>query len=71
MRKLSECKNYFKDLLFNCLDENGFDKNPFDCTERAQYETFINTLKFVYGTEFENIRPTWTQEALNEYYSKF
>lgn len=71
MRKLSECKNYFNDLLFNCLDENGFDKSPFDCTERAQYETFINTLKFVYGNEFESVRPTWTQEALNEYYSQF
>ena len=45
MRKLSECKNYFKDLLFNCLDENGFDKRPFDCTERAQYETLVTTLK--------------------------
>ena len=66
-----EAAVYFKDLLFNCLDENGFEKSPFDCTERAQYETFTNTLKFIYGNEFESIRPTWTQEALNEYYSQF
>lgn len=26
MRNLSECKNYFKDLFFNCLDENGLKK---------------------------------------------
>ena len=70
MRKLSECKNYFYDLFFNCLYENGFEKNPFDCVERARFETFTNTLKFIYGNEFESIRPTWTQEALNEYFSK-
>lgn len=69
MKKLSEYKNFFQCTFFNCLDEKGFDKSPFDCTERAQYETLVTTLKFIYGAEFENIRPTWTQETLNEYYS--
>ena len=71
MRNMSECENYFKNLFFNCISENGFEKSPFDCTERAQFETLINTLKFIYGAEFESVRPTWTQEALNEYYSNF
>lgn len=26
MKKLSECKVFFKDLFFDCLDENGFEK---------------------------------------------
>lgn len=69
MRKLSECKNFFNDLFFNCLNENGFNKSPLDCTERAQFETFCNTLHFIYGQEFENVKARWTQEALKELYS--
>lgn len=71
MRKLSECKEFFKDLYFNCLDENGFERNPLECTERTQFETFCNTLNFIFGHEFENIRPIWTQESLNEYYEEY
>ena len=70
MKKLSECKVFFKDLFFDCLDENGFEKSPFECTERAQFEIFVNTLNFIYGNDFEVVRPLWAKEALNEYYSK-
>lgn len=69
MKQLSECKEFFNDLFFNCLDNAAFEKSIFDSTEKAQFETLCDTLKFVYGSAFETIRPTWTQEALNEYYS--
>lgn len=69
MKQLSDCKEYFNDLLFNCLDAGACGKNIYDSAEKAQFEMFCNTLKFVYGTAFEAIRPTWTQEALNKYYS--
>lgn len=69
MKQLSDCKEYFNDLLFNCLDAGACGKNIYDSTEKAQFETLCDTLKFVYGSAFEAIRPTWTQEALNKYYS--
>ncbi len=35
MKKVKECKEYFKDLLTNCLCEKGLDKSIFGrCTER-------------------------------------
>lgn len=68
MKKLQECKTYFNDLFFNCLDCGAVEKSIFDSIEKAQFETLCDTLKFIYGAEFENIRLTWMQEALNEYY---
>lgn len=69
MKKLSECKELFKDLFFNCLDEKGFEKSPLECTERARIEMFCDTLNFIYDQEFKSMCPIWTHEALNEYYS--
>ena len=46
MKKLEECKEYYKDLYFNCLESNAFDKNIFDSTDLARYEMFCETLKF-------------------------
>lgn len=69
MRKLTECKEFFKDLYCDCLNENGFEESPCECTERAQFETFCNTLHFIYRQEFENVKARWTQEALKEFYS--
>lgn len=65
MKKIAECKEFFKDLYMNCLMENAFEKNVFDSTEKARYEMFCETMKFVYGEEFERIKPTWIQELLN------
>lgn len=70
MKKLTECREYFKDLLTDCLCEDALEKSIFDSTEKARYETFCETLKFVYGQEFELIEPIWVQETLNEFYSK-
>lgn len=70
MKKVIECKEYFKDILTNCLVEDAIGKSIFDSAKKAMFETICNTLKFVYGEDFENLKPLWTQETLNEYYSK-
>lgn len=70
MKKISECKEYFKDVLTNCLIEDALGKSIFDSPEKAMFETLCNTLKFVYGKEFEYLKPIWSQETLNEFYSK-
>lgn len=70
MKKLIECREYFKDLLTDCLCDDALEKSIFDSTEKVRYETFCETLKFVYGQEFELIKPIWVQETLNEFYSQ-
>lgn len=69
MKKINDCKEYFKDVFMNCLEEDAFEKSQFESTEKARFEMFCETLKFVYGEEFEKVRLAWTQEALNEFYS--
>ena len=69
MRKLSECKEYFKDLYINCLASNAFGKSIFESPDIARYEMFCETIEFVYGTDFKQIKPIWSQEASNEFYS--
>lgn len=69
MKKLSEMKAYFQDLFESCQLAGGFEKSIFDCTERARFEMFCETLGFIYGDAFKDIRPTWTQEALEHFYS--
>lgn len=58
MKNLSECKEYYKDLYTNCL------------TDKARYETFCETLKFIYGADFKNIMPNWSSDASKEFYSR-
>ena len=69
MKKLEECKEYYKDLYFNCLESNAFDKNIFDSTDLARYEMFCETLKFIYGDNFEAVRPVWSSEAAKEFFT--
>ena len=69
MRKLNECKEYFKDLYINCLASNAFGKSIFESPDIAIYEMFCETIEFVYGTDFKQIKPIWSQEASNEFYS--
>lgn len=69
MKKLSECKEYFKDLYMDCLSVKAFEKSIFECTELARYEMHCETLKFIYGEEFEQVEPHWISEALKEFYS--
>lgn len=45
-------------------------KAIFESTEKARYETFCETLKFIYGADFENIMPNWSNDALKEFYSR-
>lgn len=71
MKNLHDCKEFFKDLHMNCLSESAFDKDIFTSTERARYEMFCETLKFIFGEKFEEIELYWVNESLNEYYSKF
>ena len=68
MKALYECKEYFKDLYMDCLEDHAFDKKVFESTDLAKFNTLCETLRFIYGADFEYIRPTWTQEALNEFY---
>lgn len=70
MKKLSECEEYYKDLYFDCLTENAFEKSIFESTSLARFEMFCETLEFVYGTEFNQIKPIWSQEELNDFYSQ-
>ena len=69
MKKIEECKEYYKDLYYNCLESNAFEKNIFDSTDLARYEMFCETLKFIYGDSFEAIFHKWSSEALNEKYT--
>lgn len=69
MKKINDCKEYFKDVFANCIAEDALGKSIFDSTEKAQFEMFCEILKFVYGEEFEKVKPIWTQETLNEFYS--
>ena len=69
MKKIEECKEYYKDLYYNCLESNAFEKNIFDSTDLARYETFCETLKFIYSDSFEAIRPEWASEAAKEFFS--
>lgn len=70
MKNLSECKEYFNDLYMDCLKTNSFGKSIFESTEKARYETFCETLKFIYGAVFENIMPHWANDASKEFYSR-
>jgi len=70
MKSLTDCKEYFRDLYMDCLEEKAFGKSQFDITEKAKFETFCETLKFIYGEQFTRIEPTWTQESLDEFYSR-
>lgn len=70
MRKLEECKEYFKDLHMDCLQEDAFNaRSIFESTELARYRMFCETLEFIYGAEFKNISLKWMNESLNEFYS--
>ena len=68
MKTLYECKEYFKDLYMDCLEDHAFDKNVFESIDLTKFNTLCETLRFIYGADFEYIRPTWAQEALNEFY---
>lgn len=70
MKNLGECKEYFKDLHMSCLEEDALEESVFESTEKARYEMFCETLEFIFGEEFIQIMPTWTQESLNEFYSR-
>lgn len=68
MKALYECKEYFEDLYMDCLEDHAFRKSVFESTDLAKFNTLCETLRFIYGADFEYIRPTWIQEALNEFY---
>lgn len=70
MKNLSECKEYYKDLYMNCLENDSFEKSIFESTGKARYETFCETLKFIYGEDFKNIMPNWSSDASKEIYSR-
>lgn len=70
MKNLSECKEYYKDLYMDCLKNDSFEKSIFESTEKARFETFCETLKFIYGADFENIMSNWSNDALKEFYSR-
>jgi hypothetical protein len=70
MKNLYECKEYYKDLYMDCLSSNSFGKSIFESVDMARYEMFCDTLKFIYGKEFEKVETLWSDEAIKEYYTK-
>ena len=70
MKKLNECKAYYQDNFVNMIAENSAEKSIYESTEKAIFETLHNTLRFIYGGEFEKLEALWKREALNEYYGK-
>ena len=70
MKKLHECKEYFKDVYTDCLAENAFEKSIFESTERARYEMQFEVLEFIYGEDFKKVVNSWQQEALHEFFKK-
>lgn len=63
MKKLEECRAYFEDVYMDMLD------TYLDSEESKRFETFEETLTFIYGDEYKRIAPRWKQDALNKYYS--
>lgn len=51
-------------------ENDSFEKSIFESTEKARYETFCETLKFIYGEDFKNIMPNWSNDASKEFYSR-
>lgn len=39
MKNLSECKEYYKDLYMNCLENDSFEKSIFESIERMRNYT--------------------------------
>lgn len=70
MKNLSECKEYYKDLYMDCLENDSFGKSIFESTEKARYDTFCEVLKFIYGSDFESIKLSWANDASKEFYSR-
>lgn len=70
MKTLNDCKEYYKDLYMDCLDCGSFDESQQESTEKVRYTTLCDTLRFIYGAEFEKVVNGWNREALNEYYGK-
>ena len=73
---LTPYKGSIVNVLKKVLVEGYGDKSGlgweiiFESTEKARYETFCETLKFIYGADFENIMPNWSNDALKEFYSR-
>lgn len=70
MKKLHECKEYFKGVYTDCLAENAFEKSIFESKERARYETQFEVLEFIFGEDFKKVVNSWRQDALNEFFKK-
>lgn len=68
MRKLEECKEFYKDMYMEVLAVERFEKSQYECMELAKYNAHRETLKFVYGAEFGEIEKTWQREALKEFF---
>lgn len=62
MKKLNECKEYFKDVHKEYLQYRDQDS-------RVRYNTMCETMEFIYP-EFKNVCLNWIQESLNEYYAR-
>lgn len=68
MKKIEECKEYYKHLYIDCLAYDGFTKSSYESMEKARFEMLCETLAFVYGSEFKKIERFWQREALKEFY---
>lgn len=70
MKQLEECKNFFKELYMDVLDSGGFDViDEYTNRDITRYSVFIDTMSFVYGSDFDRIKLLWIKEATKEYYN--
>lgn len=62
MKTLSECKEYFKDVYMDYIAYG----NHGDQQRRDRYDMMNEVLSFIFP-EFEDVKPNWIKEALNEF----
>ena len=63
MKTLNECKEFFIDAFITMLDYD-------DESTHTAMRQLNDTLEWIYGDEYKNIKNTWAKEACDEYFGK-
>lgn len=67
MKQLAECKEYFKGLYKN-VKYSKMRKDEYEEEYTIRFNFFCEAMRFIYGDDFDMIRPHWTREAITEFY---
>lgn len=62
MRTLAGVKEYFKDVYTDWLKSDRYGK------ELDRISMITETLRFIYGADFDKVEREWRNEALDEFY---